>query len=167
VCGAAAGQPPDSMLWRVLVYVVVDLAAYGFRWLAACFFWRVELCLPQVMYKAVTTGWFVLVAPPHLGQASWAAEPKKILKLCKSLRKRRHSTSTASGNDWALKNSVVKHITWPGACISLKLNPDCEHLSARLGLAALCTLYLPLLQGVDGRRCLLSHRAALRRSKAL
>lgn len=128
-----------------------------------------QQCSAQVSIqpKAVTTGWFVLVAPPHLGQASWAAEPKKILKLCKSLRKRRHSTSTASGNDWALKNSVVKHITWPGACISLKLNPDCEHLSARLGLAALCTLYLPLLQGVDGRRCLLSHRAALRRSKAL
>jgi hypothetical protein len=41
VCGA--GQPPDdSMLWRVLVYVVVDLAANGFRWLA-CFFQRVEL----------------------------------------------------------------------------------------------------------------------------
>ncbi len=27
VCGA--DQPPGSLLWRVLVYVVVDLAAYG------------------------------------------------------------------------------------------------------------------------------------------
>jgi hypothetical protein len=31
-----ADQPPDSMLWRVLVYVVVDLAAYGFRCLSVC-----------------------------------------------------------------------------------------------------------------------------------
>jgi hypothetical protein len=41
----SADQPPDSMLWRVLVYVVVDLAAYGFRWLSVCLFWTVELCL--------------------------------------------------------------------------------------------------------------------------
>jgi hypothetical protein len=31
-----ADQPPGSLLWRVLVYVVVDLATYGFRWLSVC-----------------------------------------------------------------------------------------------------------------------------------